>query len=360
MGMRLASGAASGGGSAAFALPDIPVLEVGADWPLQTLEQAFDRINALLDESGERIPPMAVKMADAASRRWLKRWHEPYLTEIDRISARLGRPGAYFLNVSYEWGCTSSAGPSPDLRSARLMRVLDWPDRGLGRYIVAAHVNGDAGSWLTLTWPGYTGVLQAVAPGRFAAALNQAPMENGVGLFALDWVVNRLRVWKQPHLTAAHLLRQVFERARHFAEAKAMLVETPIAVPTIYVLAGLARDEACVIERLSNSAYIIDGPACAANGWQSPHFFGHPRGEDNAERLACMRSADSSLDGEFAWLRPPILNRRTRLVFVADASSGSAVAQGFEVEGPATGVLRWSSRPLIKSRGDADELPRSD
>jgi hypothetical protein len=323
-------------------LPEIPVLHVGTDWPFETLERAFDRVNALLDEGSRRIPTVAIRLADAVSRRWLERWHEPYLAEIERISARIARPGAFFFNVSYEWGCTSSAGPSPDGRSARLMRVLDWPDRGLGRHVIAARVEGDAGCWLTLTWPGYTGVLQAVAPGRFAAALNQAPMDRSVGLYPLDWLVNRLKVWKQPHLTAAHLLRQVFERAGDFAEAKAMLSETPVVLPTIYILAGLKPHQACVIERRPDSAHVIEGAACAANAWQAPHWSGRARGKDNAERLALLRSVDRSLDREFEWLRPPVLNRRTRLAFVADAASGSAVAQGYEADGPATAVLSWS------------------
>ncbi|MCU0839852.1 MAG: hypothetical protein MUE49_14200, partial [Rhodospirillales bacterium] len=250
---------AAGSGTVPEVLPEIPVFDVGVDFPFETLECAFDRLNALLDASGGRIPALAISMADAVSRRWLKRWHEPYLAEIDRIAARMGRPGAYFLNVSYEWGCTASAMPAPDGASARLTRVLDWPDRGLGRYVIAARVNGEAGRWLTLTWPGYTGVLQAMAPGRFAASLNQAPMEQPVGTLAIDWLLNRAKVWRQPHLTPAHLLRQVFERARNFAEAKAMLTTTPIALPTIYTLAGLAPDETCVIERREENAHVIDG-----------------------------------------------------------------------------------------------------
>jgi hypothetical protein len=324
---------------AAAALPEIPVFDVGADWPFETLEHAFERANALLNEGSGRVPKIAITIADAISRRWLERWHEPYLVEIDRISARIRRPGAYFLNLSYEWGCTSSAGPSPDGGSARLMRVLDWPDRGLGRYIVAARVDGDAGAWLTLTWPGYTGVLQAVAPGRFAVALNQAPMEQPVGIYLLDWLVNRLRLWQRPHSAPAHLLRQVFERASDFAEAKAMLSETPIALPAIYTLAGIEPGEACAIERLPNAAHTIEGPACAVNAWQTPDWPGRARGADNAKRLDLMRSAVRSLDREFHWLQPPIFNRRTRLAFVADASSGSLVAQGYEAERAATAVL---------------------
>ena len=347
-----ADGTATGAGVST--LTQIPVLKVGADWPFETLEREFDRANALLDEGSGRVPEFAVRVADALSRRWYERQHEPYLVELDRIAARIGRPGAYFLNLSYEWGCTSSVGPSPDGRSARLMRVLDWPERGLGRYIVAAHVDREAGPWLTLTWPGYTGVLQAVAPGRFAAALNQAPMERPVGVYALDWVVNRLRVWKQPHLTAAHLLRQVFERASDFAEAKAVLSETPIALPTIYILAGLRSGDTCVIERLPDRAHVIEGPACAVNSWQAP-WSGRSRGRDNAARLARMRTARHSLESEFEWLRPPVLNSWTRLVFVADASSGSVLAQGYEREGPATAVLSWTP---VSPNQESDRIER--
>ena len=53
-----------------------------------------------------------------------------------------------------------------------------------------------------------------------------------------------------------------------------------------------------------------------------------------------METAKPSLDGAFPWLRPPVLNKRTRLVFVADAATGSVVAQGYEAEKPATMVLR--------------------
>ena len=286
----------------------------------------------MLDEGSGRIPMLAMKIADAVSRRWLERSDYPYLSEIEYISARIADPGPTFLSSAMDGGARRGQDPSLDGRSSRLVRVLDWPDRGLGRHVIAARVNCDMGAWLTLTWPGYTGVLQALAPDRFAAAINQAPMAQPVGVYLLDWLVNRSRVWKQPHLTPAHLLRQVFEGARDFAEAKAMLSETPIALPVIYILAGIEPDEACVIERLPDRAHMVNGTVCAANAWQAPGWFGRSRGRDNPGRIALMRTAEHSVDGEFEWLRPPILNRRTRLVFIADASRGSVVAQGYEAE----------------------------
>src|SRR6185503_10125388 len=107
-------------------LDPIPVHDVGAAYPLETLE---------LEEA--------------------------------RAHALIGRPGAYFLSVNYEWGCTCRVAPSPEGKSARLVRVLDWVTEGLGRYVIAARVAGEAGPFVTLTWPGYTGVLQGMAPGRF-------------------------------------------------------------------------------------------------------------------------------------------------------------------------------------------------
>jgi hypothetical protein len=45
------------------------------------------------------------------------------------------------------------------------------------------------------------------------------------------------------------------------------------------------------------------------------------------------------LDADFSWLKPPILNARTRLAMVSDAASGRLIAQGFETETPATALL---------------------
>ncbi len=322
-------------------LPEIPLVDVGADWPLATLDAAIDRAHALLDEGSGHVPAFALRLVDSVSRRWLARWHEPYLQEIDRIAARINRPGAHFLNVSYEWGCTSSACSPADGSPPLLSRVLDWPERGLGRHVIAARIHSAAGRWASLTWPGYTGALQAVAPGRFAAALNQAPMDQPVGLYPLDWLVNRSRVWRQPHLIAAHLLRRVFEQAPDFAAAKAMLRDTPIALPAIYTLAGIRAGETCVIERRPEAAHVIEGPAAAAaNAWQTANWSGRPRGSDNVERQRVMQTAQLTIDPSFPWLRRPVLNQWTRLVFVAEAASGAFVAQGYEAEQPVTRALQ--------------------
>ena len=320
-------------------LAEIPILDVGPDFPMETLERELDRAHRLLDAATRIVPRQALASLDRVSRRWLARWDNAHLPEIDRIARTLGRPGAYFLSVNYEWGCTCRVAPSPDGTSARLVRVLDWRTDGLGRNVIAARVRGHAGPFVTLTWPGYTGVLQAVAPGRFAAALNQAPMRKALGYYYLDWAANRRRVWRMPHGTPAHLLRSVFERAENYRHAKDMLTRTPISTPAIFSLAGIDADETCVIERKETEAQVHTGRQIAANHWQTIGWTGHARGTDSAGRACQMSGVPTGFDAELDWLKEPILNEMTRLVMIADASSGRFMAQGFETHGPATRVL---------------------
>ena len=308
----------------------IPVLAVGASFPLETLEHEEARAHALIDGATRQVPLAALRSLDAVSRRWLAKQDSVHLAEIDAIAARLHRPGAYFLSVNYEWGCTCRVAPAPDHKSARLVRVLDWRTPGLGRHVIAARVACDAGPFVTLTWPGYTGVLQGMAPGRFAAALNQAPMRKPLGAFYLDWAVNRARVWRMPHLTPAHLLREVFETARDFTEAKRMLTERPISTPAIFSLAGVKPAETAIIERSEMEAHVHEGTNVTANHWQAAGWRGHARGNDSAGRARQMHGVAPELDAGFPWLGPPILNDNTRLVMVADARQGRLVAQGFE------------------------------
>ena len=312
---------------------------MGAAYPLETLEREEARAHALIDGATRHVPLSALRSLDAVSRRWLAKQDSVHLAEIDAIAARLRRPGAYFLSVNYEWGCTCRVAPAPDHKSARLVRVLDWRTPGLGRHIVAARVAGAAGPFVTLTWPGYTGVLQGMAPGRFAAALNQAPMRKPLGRFYLDWAVNRARVWRMPHLTPAHLLREVFETAPSFDEAKRMLVERPISTPAIFSLAGVTPAETAIIERSETEARVHEGTNVTANHWQAPGWRGHARGHDSAGRARQMHTVAAELDPGFAWLSPPILNDNTRLVMIADARQGRLVAQGFE-------EMRAATQPL--------------
>jgi hypothetical protein len=320
-------------------LPDIPVFDVGPDFAIETARLVGrERTYAMLDAAVAGVPLFALRAADAISRRWLSARQSPYLPELDQLASLSTRPGAYFLNVHYEWGCTTAAKPAVEGTSARLLRALDWKVNGLGRFVVAARIASTLGPWVSLTWPGFTGVLQAMAPGRFAAAINQPSIRKRTGLVAIDWVLSKRDVWQSPHVQPIHLLRRVFEEAPDFRAARRMLESTPICTPAIYTLAGLRASEVCIIERREASAGVLLKTACAANEWQTPGWHpGHHSAFENARRLATMQTAPGLLD--LTWLHWPILNDQTRLALAADPAQGRLIARGYEANGPATRPL---------------------
>jgi hypothetical protein len=222
----------------------------------------------------------------------------------------------------------------------RLVRVLDWPLDGLGAGLVAARQSGRAGAYVNLTWPGFAGVVTGIASGRFAIAVNQAPMPRaGLGPWG-DWTVERIRVWQTREVPPMHLLRQVFEQCASYAEACHALTHTPIALPAIFTLAGTRAGEGCVIERTATDAHRHAAPVCVANHWLTPALKGRPRGADSAGRLARMReTCRDPVDDGFGWLAPPVLNETTRMAAILDPAAGKLTARGYEADGAATAIL---------------------
>ena len=215
------------------------------------------RARALGDECLSWLPPPAralLPALDAITRSWLRRSQSPYVADVEAIAAALGFPGIWFLNGSYEWGCTAVArdqGGAP-----WLARTLDWPFPGLGRHLEVARMRGSAGDFVNVTWPGYAGTLTASAPGRFAAAINQAPLwrrTHRPWLRPYDLAMNAFRTWPIRFCPPDHLLREVFETCRDFGAAKRRLETVPIARPVIFTLVGCERGERCVIERTEAS-----------------------------------------------------------------------------------------------------------
>jgi hypothetical protein len=318
---------------------DIPLIEAGGQGVLPALEAAPERLAELVAAARRHYGPAALKVADLASRRWLEKTANPYLGEIAGVANRIGEPGVYMLNLSYEWSCTAGVGPDPAAAGNRLLRTLDWPLDGLGRTVVVSRHATAAGAYLNVTWPGFAGVTTAMAPGRFAAAVNQPPMRWTSPLMALDWAVNRLGVWRQGGLPPVHLLRKAFDECRTYAEAKTMLAETPICLPAFFSLGGIDPEECCAIERLETRAAVRDGPASTANHWICLQVPGRARGSDSVGRFHQMETVRRSEAADFAWVRPPILNAATRLAVIANAQAGRLTVQGFEGESPATSVF---------------------
>jgi hypothetical protein len=212
------------------------------------------------------------------------------------------------------FGSTALADDTP--RGPRLRRTLDWPFPGLGRLVEIVHQRGPAGAFLNVTWPGFVGVLTAVAPGRFAAAINQAPLRRrtrGRALLWLDYIFNALSaLLRSGRLPPEHLLRQVFETCGTFDEARRLLENTPIARPAIFTLVGVEQGQSLVIERECMTARSYADATVVANAWRNMTAAWRPRvcGEgspiDNNRRRAASLAAWSGRDADdFDWAMPP-------------------------------------------------------
>ena len=268
---------------------------------------------------------------------WCRRWtasrgagscarSRPMSRRCARSRPRSGFPGIWFLNGSYQWSCTALAREEDG--APWLARTLDWPFPGLGRFVEIAHMQGPAGEFYNVTWPGYVGALTAMAPGRFAACINQAPMRRRTRdprLRLLDLALTRRR-----RFATCAPFRPINCCATHsrprgdYAQARHMLETTPVARPVIYTLAGCRPGERCVIERTE------DGVETRASTTTAPPTTGftacrngraasapnkvltapsrRPRRTAAPGARAWRPGAGSFERDSFAWVAPPVLN----------------------------------------------------
>jgi hypothetical protein len=326
----------------------IPLVDLRGYTPLELLflyrshaRTLAEAAVSMLGAPSRAAAKLLLPASDRASRRWLEKSNNPYAQEIALLADALRIPGATTMNICLEWGCTSGGWQSED--GPLLRRVLDWPFPRLGELVVVAHQSGKLGDFFNVTWPGFSGVLQAMAPGRFAACINQAPLrKRGAGLFG-DWLLGRLNF--PSALPPTHLLRRVFETARDYAAAKSMLSLTPVAVPAIFTLTGTRAGEACVIERTEDAHAVRElsgGRVCAANHFESSlaesGYGWRPRPIDSPGRfvqaLGIARNAQV-----FSWFTAPIANVNSRLAMVANAASGLLNVLGTAGAEPVTEVF---------------------
>jgi hypothetical protein len=218
-------------------------------------------------------------------------------------------------------------------------------------------MRGPAGDFFNVSWPGYVGALTACAPGRFAAAINQAPLWRRTMsplLRPYDMAANALSTWQISFCPPDHLLRHVFETCRDFAEAKHRLETVPIARPVIFTLVGCAPGERCVIERTEQGSVTRVDETVAANDWLQParpwearvaaHLLFTASYEEAAARSRVRREALGSwsqgfTSADFAWVMPPVLNAFTRCAVQACPARGRLSALGYEI-GDESGVPR--------------------
>jgi hypothetical protein len=320
-------------------LPEIPFVDVRIGGPVAHAAARREAMEELRAACLAYLPAPArslVPLGDAVARIWLERSTSPYKAEVMEIARLTGRPGVFLVNTAYEWGCTAACcGDVPIL-----VRTLDWPFAGLGRGLTVARQSGRAGEFWNVTWPGAVGVLTAVAPGRFAATINQAPLyrrTRGEVLRWIDYAANAIRTYARVRFAPpAHMLRQVFETATDYAGAKEMLARLPMARPVLIALAGTRRGDTCVIERTETQAWVDERPFVVANDWQQarhgwePRSCGGPVNLDSRERREALSACVGAIKQPFDWLKPPVHNWATRVAVEMSAGDGTLRVLGFE------------------------------
>jgi hypothetical protein len=330
-------------------LVSIPLVDVRDGGTLRHARESCERARALRDDCVAWFPRAAqpvVPLLDAVARRWLTRSRSPYVEEIAAISHVLKFPGIWFLNSSYEWGCTALA--REDGGVPWLARTLDWPFAGLGRHVELARMAGRAGDFWSITWAGYVGMLTGCAPGRFAGCMNQAPLWRRTRhpwLRLYDIALNAVGTWGLTHIPPDQLLRSTFEECRTFDEAQERLERTPIARPAIFTLAGCRAGERCVIERTEDGFSTRRETTSAANNWLVPtepwearvggelalHCAFNEAGDNSIRRRTALSEWRGSFERDsFAWVVPPVLNRFTRVAAEMCPAQGIVRVVGYE------------------------------
>ena len=350
-------------------LPSIPIVDVRDGGPLRHAREGHERALALRNTAISWFPKFVLPLApllDGVARRWLTRSQSPYVEEVRAVAAALGFPGIWFLNGSYQWSCTALAREEDG--TPWLARTLDWPFPGLGRFVELACMRGPAGEFINVTWPGYVGVLTALAPGRFAASINQGPMRrrsHGRALRLYDLAANALGTLCHARaIPPDQLLRRVFEEASNYDDARRMLETTPVARPVIYTLAGCRADERCVIERTEDGFNTRTDEHGAANDWleSTPYWegrigaskvfscsFAEAAQQSRARREGLALWRGSFARDSFGWIAPPVLNPYTRIAVEMNPARGVLRAVGYELHAgeefarPVTQVREYSA-----------------
>jgi len=143
-----------------------------------------------------------------------------------------------------------------------------------------------------------------------------------------DMALNALAARRVRHTPPDHLLRNVFETCKTFAEAKQRLETTPLARPVIYTLVGCRPGERCVIERTEESYSSRDHDTGAANDWLRSRrpwearvraevlltrSFEEAAANSRRRREHLAAWTGTFARGDFDWVEPPILNSQTRV-----------------------------------------------
>jgi hypothetical protein len=230
----------------------------------------------------------------------------PRAEEIAALATSLGVSRAHllFANLAYDvasaapaqlvapLGCSTFVAAAPE--APLHARNLDWhfPGTLLRDHPMLFRVRGSAaGSYLSVGWPGLTGALTAVAPGRFSVSVNFVKWR-GDGFGRL---LARAAAGATP---VAWAVRDALERAPDYEAAVALLRDVRLLAPVLLTVAGVRPGEACVVERTPRSSGVRrcgDGRVCVTNHYDAPELRGRSVDYDAGDTVVRLRTVTGGL-----------------------------------------------------------------
>ncbi|MBO0751432.1 MAG: hypothetical protein J2P53_04950, partial [Bradyrhizobiaceae bacterium] len=126
-------------------LPAIATIDVRSGGPVAHAMLARERMTALRNACFSFLPGMRTlaPALDRVSSAWLARTPSPCLDEIAAISGMIAGGGVWFVNASYEWGCTTRIDAAPVAGQRMLAGSAPAASCLPGREGVQRHVPGD-------------------------------------------------------------------------------------------------------------------------------------------------------------------------------------------------------------------------
>ena len=144
------------------------------------------------------------------------------------------------------------------------------------------------------------------------------------------------------------------DELKHLAPTLHGLKRTdPFTVPDGFFERFPHQVQAAIVERQERSAIVHKDGEVVANHWLNTEWNGRPRGIDSRGRQRGLKRQVEQLGNDlgqgFAWLRPPVLNRLTRLAASLNPATGTLQVVGLERQGsialPATRTLTLTAPP---------------
>lgn len=220
------------------------------------------------------------------------------------------------LHLSLNFGCTAAAIWVKGLGMVHL-RNMDWPLNNMGKATRIFEFKDSRRKFLTVGVPGQIGVLSGILPGAYSVTINYAPTVTN------SWFSGYGPLFQ---------LREVFENCDTFEEAVKELKNNALATNVFYLVCGIKKDQACVIERTkkeSSIKYIKGSYLTLGNHFKSKKFNDlndddelyedSSAREDKLQEMLEELGTDPSLEGLASCLdEKPTLNEDTcqQMIFI--------------------------------------------